>query len=631
MHEFVIDTLHKGLLAERKSRFRHMKTYWDKEIGETPEWHAMLLSNQQAHLREITDTSSNQAFYSMVMSTVRRMYAKLVAHEIVSVQPIDYPTAMVFYFDKEITTTGATFHDMIDSHYDNANYDVSLGTYTVVTGSPVGITTTNFTGGTSFNIPYSGGHSGLSSLEIYAYSASDMTVSGGSVIVTGVAAPYFSASRTLDGLLIAQCLVVDTGETTNLKFSFTGVPSTPVTVYAMYGLRAGAGTNIVSRNIGWKFCGSTDNTTWVQLDSRSDITILSGWNYFPTTNVSTNYQYYLFTEVVSPVNELSITEFDLLTPTAISEPMTFTISPQTWTQDLFNGNMMNITVTQTGTTFSTGRTLVSTSWRQYGDQEAVSAVQQVKLRVTGRTITAKSRKLKISWTQELEQNMQSLFMMGAEDELSELMASEIAAEIDREIVRDLIIVAPYKSYWYYDKTITAHTAHSMFNGEPLDYGVDASGRITQYEHEQTLLTKINQMSGVIRKNNVYHEANWIVCSDKVGAVIEGMIEFSAHIHVTPKDVLSRSGRLNGKYDVYVDPNLPEEVCLVGYKGDGWDAGYILAPFIPLEFSPVVSDPDDLFTLYKNAMTRYAKYVVSNKKYGLIICTFPSWYNPVNGD
>lgn len=492
MHEFVIDTLHKGLLAERKSRFRRMKTYWDKEYTDVPEWQAMLMTNQQAHLREITDTSSNQAFYSMVMSTVRRMYAKLISHQLVSVQPIDYPSAMVFYFSQEMTTTGSTFHDMIESHYNNDNYDVSLGSYVWVSGSPIQLEETAFSG-IAMNIPYNGGSSGLSSLEILT-----------------------------DG----------------------AVSST----------------------------------------------------------------------------------YDI--------PLGFTISPQTWSKDLFSGNQINVHFTEIdgnpSVDFLAGPIGIS-RWKQYIDQEATSGMQQVKLLVTGKTVTAKSRKLKISWTQELEQNLQSLFMINAEDELSELMACEIAAEMDREIVRDLIILAPYKSYWYYDRTITAHTAESMFNGEPLDYGIDASDKITQYEHEQTLLTKINQMSGIIRKKNVYHEANWIVCSTKVGAVIEGMKEFSPHIHVTPKDVLAISGRLNGRYNVFIDPNLPDEICLVGYKGDGWDAGYILAPYIPLEFSPAVSDPNDLFTLYKNAMTRYGKCVVSNKKYGLIICTFPSWYNPVNGD
>lgn len=469
-----------------------MKTYWDKEVGAVPEWHAMLLSNQQAHLREITDTTSSQAFYSMVMSTVRRMYAKLIAHEIVSVQPIDYPTAIVFYFDQEMTTTGATFHSMIESHYDNANYDVSRGSYVWVSGDSGQLDSIHLSG-VAGDFAYSGGMDGLSSLEFYT-----------------------------DGAVHA------------------------------------------------------------------------------TTDI----------------------------------PLNFTVSPQTWARDLFSANLISVMFEEIAgqdAVDGQGGPVVIARWKQYGTNEAVTGMQQVKLKVTGTTVTAKSRKLKISWTQELEQNMQSLFLMGAEDELSELMACEIAAEVDREIVRDLIVVAPYKSYWYYDKAITVYTEDSMFNGEPLDTGVNASGKITQYEHEQTLLTKINQMSGVIRKNNVYHEANWIVCSDKVGAVIEGMIEFSPHIHVTPKDVLSRSGRLNGRYDVYIDPNLPEEICLVGYKGDGWDAGYILAPFIPLEFSPVVSDPDDLFTLYKNAMTRYAKHVVSNKKYGLIICTFPAWYNPVNGD
>jgi hypothetical protein len=208
------------------------------------------------------------------------------------------------------------------------------------------------------------------------------------------------------------------------------------------------------------------------------------------------------------------------------------------------------------------------------------------------------------------------------------LSEELAAEIDREIIRDLIRVAPFQDQWNYSKTANSTRADGVnIPGDP------ASGYITQKEWNQTLLTKINKVSAAIHKAMLRGGANWIVCSTEVGSVIDDIEKFHG---VNDADVqefnmgIEKMGSLESRYTVYKDPYLPAWVCLIGHKGKTFmDTGYVYAPYIPFQLTPVVLDPDD-FTPRKGIMTRYAKKVVNNKYYGLIKVVFPTEYAVVNG-
>ncbi len=66
------------------------------------------------------------------------------------------------------------------------------------------------------------------------------------------------------------------------------------------------------------------------------------------------------------------------------------------------------------------------------------------------------------------------------------------------------------------------------------------------------------------------------------------------------------GKFMGRYDLYVDPMYPQDEILVGYKGaNAMDAGYVYAPYIPLQQLPTVVDPES-FQPRKGILTRYGK-------------------------
>jgi hypothetical protein len=267
-------------------------------------------------------------------------------------------------------------------------------------------------------------------------------------------------------------------------------------------------------------------------------------------------------------------------------------------------------------------------WEEYANLEANSNMAEVQLIVTSTTVSVTSRKMKAHWTPELAQDLAAYHSIDAEAELTALLSEELAAEIDREIIRDLINVAPFQDLWNYSKT----AVNTRVDGTVIA-GDAASGYITQKEWNQTLLTKINKISAQIHKAMLRGGANFIVCSTEVGSVIDDIEKFHAVNDVDAQQFnmgIEALGTLATRYQVYKDPYLPAWVCLIGHKGKTFmDTGYVYAPYIPFQLTPVVLDPDD-FTPRKGIMTRYAKKVVNNKYYGLIKVVFPDSYAVVNG-
>jgi hypothetical protein len=85
--------------------------------------------------------------------------------------------------------------------------------------------------------------------------------------------------------------------------------------------------------------------------------------------------------------------------------------------------------------------------------------------------------------------------------------------------------------------------------------------------------------------------------------------------------VQRLGTLMNKFAVYQDPFLSAgssaKDILVGLKGQNFlDAGYVYAPYVPLQVTPTFLDPDD-FTFRKGLRTRYATKMLRNEFYGRI--------------
>ena len=81
--------------------------------------------------------------------------------------------------------------------------------------------------------------------------------------------------------------------------------------------------------------------------------------------------------------------------------------------------------------------------------------------------------------------------------------------------------------------------------------------------------------------------------------------------------VQKIGTLHQKWIVYKDPYFPSNKILLGYKGSSFlDAGFVWAPYVPLQMTATFLDPQD-FSFRKGMRTRYAKKMVRSEFYGVV--------------
>jgi len=250
------------------------------------------------------------------------------------------------------------------------------------------------------------------------------------------------------------------------------------------------------------------------------------------------------------------------------------------------------------------------------DGELSSKVPQINLDVKKAAVEAVPRRLKALWSSEAAEDLRAFHGLDAETEIVSAVAQEIALEIDREIINDLFLAS------------TGTT--STFDRVP-------PAGVNELDHLRSLITTLSTVSNLIHKKTLRAPANWIVTSPEVSALLtqlQGHGDFRAlwtsgsASPAGPADMprpitqhgqfgIYKTGTLSNKWLVYEDPFFSRDQMLIGLKGGSYlDAGYVWAPYIPLQVTPTFLDPND-FSFRKGLRTRYAKKTLRSEFYGQV--------------
>lgn len=256
------------------------------------------------------------------------------------------------------------------------------------------------------------------------------------------------------------------------------------------------------------------------------------------------------------------------------------------------------------------------AWSQYDSLELETEIGEVGFTLTSVTVSVTSRKLRATWSPEMAQDVSAFHNIDAEAELTALLSEQIAGEIDREILRDLRTYAPWQLRW-------------DVNGWRRMAGF--STNYTQKDWNQELMTKINQISAQIHKSTLRGGANFVVVSSMISAIFDNLEYFHVSDASAESDMynmgIERIGALQNRYQVYRDPYAPEWSIIVGHKGKSLlDTGYIYAPYIPLQLTPTQYNYNN-FAPVKGIMTRYAKKCVNGRFYGGVKVDGVTQWNP----
>jgi hypothetical protein len=199
-------------------------------------------------------------------------------------------------------------------------------------------------------------------------------------------------------------------------------------------------------------------------------------------------------------------------------------------------------------------------------------------------VTAMSRALKAEYSMELAQDLKAIHGLDAETELSNILSTEILAEINREIVRAINIVAVPGAQ---TDTTTAGT---------FDLDTDSNGRWL-VEKFKGLHFQMEREANQIAKQTRRGRGNVILCSSDVASALTetGKLDYSTALTRNDLQVDDTGntfvGVLNGKYKVYIDPYaIGGDYMTIGYKGPNFaDAGLFYCPYVPLQMVRAV-DP-----------------------------------------
>ena len=244
------------------------------------------------------------------------------------------------------------------------------------------------------------------------------------------------------------------------------------------------------------------------------------------------------------------------------------------------------------------------AWAQYDSLELETEIGEVSFKLDSVTVSVTERKLRATWSPELSTDVSAFHNIDAEAELTSILSEQIAAEIDRGILRELRKVAPWQARF----DVNGWRRQAAF-----------STNYTQKDWNQELMTKVNQISAQINKATLRGGANWIVVSAEISALLDNLEYF----HVTDASAeqnqynmgIEKVGSLSGRYQVYADPYAPHWSMIIGHKGKSLlDTGYIYAPYVPMQLTPTMYNPFN-FAPIKGIMTRYAQKVVNNRYFG----------------
>lgn len=198
------------------------------------------------------------------------------------------------------------------------------------------------------------------------------------------------------------------------------------------------------------------------------------------------------------------------------------------------------------------------------------------------TVEAKSRALKAKYSVELAQDLKAIHGLDAETELSNILSSEILAEINREVIRSIYTTAKVGAD-------VGTAAAGVF-----DLDVDSNGRWS-VEKFKGLLFQIERDANAVAKATRRGKANFIICSSDVASALAmaGVLDYAPALstNLQVDDTGNTfAGVLQGRYKVYVDPYATGDFYVVGYKGaSAYDAGLFYAPYVPLQMYKAVDD------------------------------------------
>jgi len=257
-----------------------------------------------------------------------------------------------------------------------------------------------------------------------------------------------------------------------------------------------------------------------------------------------------------------------------------------------------------------------------------SGIPEIDIKIESVSVVAQTRKLKAKWSPELAQDLNAYHSLDAEVELTQILSEQVALEIDREILGDLLMQAGAANFHWSRSPgnfVNKRTGVAISRATSLRPGPAFTGTVREWY--ETLIETIIDVSNEIHRKTLRGAGNFIVVSPEVSTILEASVLYKPSLSLDSDGQVAspmtlgaeKVGTLSSRFTVYKDPYFPRNKILVGFKGSSYlETGYVYAPYVPLIVTPTIFAPED-FTPRKGVMTRYGKKMVRSDFYGTVTC------------
>ena len=277
-------------------------------------------------------------------------------------------------------------------------------------------------------------------------------------------------------------------------------------------------------------------------------------------------------------------------------------NPYGFTGTNVTDTLANTQINASGSANTTTGIGMPTSVAEFLGSDAAGAgvFQQMAFSIEKVTVTAQSRALKAEYSLELAQDLKAIHGLDAETELSNILSTEILAEINREVIRTIYATAKIGAQ--YGTTTAGY----------FDLDTDSNGRWS-VEKFKGLVFQIERDANAIARATRRGKGNILIVSSDVASALAmaGVLDYTpalqANLNVDDTGN-TFAGTLHGRMKVYIDPYFGgssngDELCTVGYKGvSPYDAGLFYCPYVPLQMVRAIGQ--DTFQPKIGFKTRY---------------------------
>jgi hypothetical protein len=595
---------------------------------------ATLLENQAAQVLRESNTmgggSEVQGFTNIAFPIVRRVFGGLIANELVSIQPMSLPSGLLFYLDYTYGNNQGPYAEGESIYGGPAGKAIQSGA--LATGGQYDLAGSGFSRTYRSNVSLVAGDTdNRAARRVFAVAADD-TVSN----VDSTQNLSSSARGDLfDKLVQFDARVLDAVDAGTQNYHFLVIPLDSTSVPANADL-----SMIKQISLTGAIVGLADVDSSVQEgDATKNVRRLN--RLIKMTNagkhdvqlVAADLATFEDAPLAEQVAQGSASDFGLLMVVADGDAglQGDDLRDGTAKLEFVKSDLVDFTDggEADGTpAFESDMAGDDTATGKMGVNGVGPIIPEIDIKIESIPVTAQTRKLRARWSPELAQDLNAYHSMDAEVELTQILSEQIALEIDREILGDLLAGAAGANFFWSrspGKFVNKRTGAEIARSSSLNPGPAFTGIVREWY--ETLTETVIDVANEIHRKTLRGSANFIVVSPDVATILEASVLYRPSYSLDGDGQVGapftmgaeKVGTLSNRFTVYKDPYFPRNKILVGYKGGSYlETGFVYAPYVPLIVTPTIFQPDD-FTPRKGVMTRYGKKMVRADFYGTVTC------------